>query len=231
MTDLDDGPALLTLPGVYAPRSDSALLVSALRGTGLRPGARVLDLCTGTGVLALAAAEAGGHVTAVDISPLAVENVRLNAQRAQVTVDVREGDLFDPVAGERFDLVVSNPPYLPTPEGPAADAAASDPLAHAWDAGIDGRSVLDRICGAVAGHLEPGGTVLLVQSAFAGTERTVDRLAAAGLDVAPPQRHPGILGPVAAGRRQHLVDLGVLVPGRDVEELVVIRARAAVRVD
>lgn len=230
MTDLEAGPEVVVLPGVYAPRADSALLVAALQGAGVRRGARVLDLCAGTGVLALAAAAAGGRVTAVDVAPDAVENVRLNAARAGVAVDGRCGDLFGPVAGERFDLVLSNPPYLPTPAAPAP-RPAPDPLAQAWNAGIDGRAVLDRICHEVADHLEPGGGVLLVQSAFAGIARTVHLLAAEGLDVARPESHPGVLGPIAEARREHLVDIGVLAPRGVTEDLVVIRARVPLRLD
>jgi SAM-dependent methyltransferase len=80
-----------------------------------RPGARVLDVCTGSGVVALGAALGGAaEVTAVDVSRRAVLTVRLNAALNGVGVGALRGSLFAPVAGRRFDLISSNPPYLPT---------------------------------------------------------------------------------------------------------------------
>src|SRR5689334_17657235 len=101
---------LLTLPGVFRPISDTWLLAEALEREQLPPGARVLDLCSGSGALAVHAA-AHAEVTAVDISRRAVLTIRLNAALNGVRVRARRGDLFAAVAGERFDAIVSNPPY------------------------------------------------------------------------------------------------------------------------
>src|SRR4051794_1712094 len=99
---------LLTPPGVFVPRSDAGMLLEAAQG---RIGGRVLDLCTGSGVLALSVQPYAARVTAVDASALSAATARLNAALNRRQVEVLHGDLFAPVAGRRFDAIVSNPPY------------------------------------------------------------------------------------------------------------------------
>jgi release factor glutamine methyltransferase len=185
------------------------------------PGARVLDVCTGTGHLAVAAALAGARrVVAVDISRRAVLAARLNARLNGVRVDARRGDLLAPAGGERFDLVVSNPPYLPAADGriPARGPA------RAWDAGADGRALLDRLIAGAPRVLAPGGTLLLVQSSLCGETATLAALAAAGLSPRVVARRPGSLGPRLTARAPMLEARGMLPPGRRQEELLVISA-------
>ncbi|WP_420706749.1 methyltransferase [Streptomyces sp. NRRL S-1824] len=97
------------MPGVYRPQADSSLLAAAMRRESIGPGMDVLDLCTGSGVLALQAARLGAQVTAVDISRRAVISARLNASLAGLPVSVRRGDLFSVLPERRFDVLVSNP--------------------------------------------------------------------------------------------------------------------------
>ena len=105
---------LLVPPGVFRPLSDTWMLADVLRVATLPPRASVLDLCSGSGALAVAAARRGAReVTAVDISRRAVLAVRLNARANRVRVRALRGDLFAPVGRLRFDLIVSNPPYVP----------------------------------------------------------------------------------------------------------------------
>ncbi|MDN3026789.1 HemK2/MTQ2 family protein methyltransferase [Streptomyces sp. S.PB5] len=206
----------LAPPGVYSPQADTALLAGALSEEPLPPGAEVLDVGTGSGALALEAARRGTRVTGVDVSWRAVCAARLNARLAGLRVRVRYGDLFAPVQGRSFDLILSNPPYVPAPDG-------RRPV-RAWDAGGDGRLVLDRICREAPRLLRPGGVLLLVQSALSGPEETLGHLRAAGLEAGVTRRTLIPFGPVLRGREHWLREGGLLSAAEKKEELVVVRA-------
>lgn len=215
---------VLTLPGVFRPRSDTWLLADELRRLSPGPADSVLDVCTGSGALAVAAALAGaGEVTAIDVSRRAVLSARLNARRHGVRVTALRGDLLAPVAGRRFDVIVSNPPYVPAPE----DRLPSRGPARAWDAGRDGRALLDRLCAAAPEHLHPGGTLLLVHSSVCDVDATLDGLRRAGLDADVAVRRRGGLGPLLAARAPMLEARGLLASGAREEDVVVVRATRA----
>jgi release factor glutamine methyltransferase len=214
---------------VYQPQYDSRLLVDTMKRTGIVLGRRVLDLCTGSGYVAIAAAEMGcASVTALDICPHAVRCSRDNAVDAGVEVDVRQGSWTRAFDCAPFDVVVSNPPYVPTPPpGETDDSDSISPAAGpswAWNAGPDGRLVLDPLCESATKLLYRGGSLLLAQSAFAGVQRSLDSLRSTGLDakVVASQWIP--FGPVLSARARWLEETGRLAGGCRKEELVVIRA-------
>jgi release factor glutamine methyltransferase len=213
---------LVRLPGVFAPRSDTWMLarelVAALPADGR---ASVLELCTGSGAVALEAAAAGASVTAVDVSRRSVATVRLNARLRGLGVRALRGSLFEPVAGRRFDLIATNPPYVPAED----DTLPTRGPERAWDAGRDGRALIDPICDSAAAYLEPGGAILMIHSSLCGTEETVARLSASGLEVDVPVRSRGPLGPLMLARVEQLEASGALKPGEREEELVIVRAR------
>jgi release factor glutamine methyltransferase len=220
---------LLRPPGVYRAQSDTEVLVDAMTRGGYAVGRHVLDLGTGAGAIALAAARAGAaSVTAVDLSLRSVLATRLNClrQRARrrlarsevAKLDVRRGDLFGPVHGRRFDLLVANPPYVPA----ESDVLPRHRRARCWDAGVDGRALLDRICAGAADAVAPGGHVLVVHSALCGAQRTVDALAAAGFSADVLSRASIPFGPVMRSRAALLEARGLIAPGERVEELVVV---------
>ncbi len=208
------------MPGVFRPISDSRLLADCLRRE-LSPGARVADICTGSGVLAVTAALHGaGAVSATDCSRRAVWSARLNARLNGVVVGAVRGDLLKPVGGRQFDLIVSNPPYVPAEN----DDLPSHGAARAWDAGRNGRALIDRLCDEAPAHLRPGGTLLLVHSSVCDERSTLERLQSRGLETEVMARRRGAFGPILAARAPALQERDLLPPG-EVEEIVVIRAR------
>ncbi len=211
---------IIPIPGVFRPLSDTRLL--AEQAWHLAPGARVLDVCTGSGYLAISAALAGARrVAAVDVSRRAVLSARLNARLNGVRVDARRGDLLEPVTDERFDLIVSNPPYVPA----ADDALPRRGARRAWDAGRVGRLLLDRLIAAAPRALAPGGTLLMIHSSVCGEAETLDRLEDAGLQATVRVRRGGALGPRLSARAEMLEARGLLAPGQREEELLVIAGR------
>ncbi len=172
----------------------------------------------------MAAARCGHRVTAVDVSWRAVCATRLNALRAGVPVRVRHGNLFTPVRGRTFDLILANPPYVPAPGGRGLPRGP----ARAWDAGDDGRLVLDRICREAPALLRRGGVLLLVQSALSDPELTLGGLRTAGLKAAVTRRRRIAFGPVLRDREQWLRQRGLLPAAENEEELVVVRAELPV---
>ncbi|WP_030236155.1 HemK2/MTQ2 family protein methyltransferase [Streptomyces sp. NRRL S-350] len=214
---------LIRPPGVYPPQGDTRLLASCVRRERLDASGRVLDLCTGTGAVALEAARTGARVTAVDLSARAVATAWLNARLHHRRIRLRRGDLLTPVADGRFDLITANPPYVPVdPATPAAQAAGRG-AALAWDAGPDGRLVLDRICRTAPGLLADGGVLLLVQSSLADVPATLRLLRAAGLRTSVAARRRQSFGPVMTARAALFERRGLIRPGEREEELVVVR--------
>lgn len=222
--ELTEKPArvsrLLTLPGVYAPQHDTRLLMAALEQEEIGPGADVLDLGTGSGALALHAAQLGARVTAVDIAWRAVVTARLNALLHRRRITVQRSDLLSALPGRSYDLVICNPPYVPSPIGRLPGHGS----ARAWDAGNDGRAVLDRVCAAAPAALRPGGRLLMVHSGLCDSDATLRRLADAGLHAQVSDRARVPLGPVLRSRLRWLRESGLLGRNDTTEELVVIRA-------
>lgn len=212
-----------TPPGVYRPQTDTGLLRRALYRERITGRTEVLDLGTGSGALAVEAARMGGRVTAVDISWCALVSAWFNALLNGQVVRVRHGDLASAVPGRRFDLVVTNPPYVPAPP---ADGPPRGP-ARAWDAGTDGRLLTDRICAAAPTVLRPAGRLLMVHSHLSGVEETLVRLREAGLRARVVDRTRLPFGRVLLSRLGWLRERGLVADdadGRATEELVVIRA-------
>ena len=100
--------------GVQPPKAGSRFFC---RHLDVRPGQRMLEIGAGFGLAAVLAAKAGATVVATDVVDAAVQAVRTNAALNGVAIDARRGDCYAPVAGERFDLICTNPPQMPTPPG------------------------------------------------------------------------------------------------------------------
>ncbi|MET9886525.1 HemK2/MTQ2 family protein methyltransferase [Streptomyces sp. NPDC006430] len=221
MTSATLPTGLIALPGVYRPQADTRLLAEALAREDLGPRTDLLEIGTGTGALALHAAGRGARVTAVDVSWPAVVAARLNALRHGLPLRIVHGDFAARTAGRRYDVVIANPPYVPAPENRLPSRGPE----RAWDAGPDGRVVIDRICTGAPALLRPGGVLLMVQSAMCRPQDTVDRLATAGLPAEVTARTSVPWGPVLRSRRAWLQQQGLADEAEEREDLVIIRAQ------
>jgi release factor glutamine methyltransferase len=215
------GFLLVRPPGVYRAEHDTRLVAEIVHRGGFAAGRDVLDVCTGTGALAVLAHRAGARsVTAIDLSRRSVTAAWINGRLHGVPLTVHRGDLFAPVADRRFGLVVANPPYVPA----ATAVLPRHTVGRCWDAGLDGRAVLDRICTGVADVLAPDGTALIVHSAFSGVTATLDALRRGGLAGSVLATATIPFGPVLRRRAGLLAARGLIRPGQTVEEIVVIGA-------
>lgn len=156
------GITLRAEEGALIPRNDTETLCEQAFAR-MKGNERVLDLCTGTGALAIAAALRfpRAQVTACDISPDALAVARKNIAETGAPVRLLEGDLFAPVAGERFDMILSNPPYVTAQEMASLQPEVQREPALALYGGEDGLSFYRRIVREAPGHLQPGGWLLL----------------------------------------------------------------------
>jgi release factor glutamine methyltransferase len=179
-------------PAVLIPRPETETLVlAALDLLKAKPAAAVLDLGTGSGCVAVSLAHQAkaATVTAVDVSPDALDVARRNAAAHGVADRVRfvAGDLFAPVpAGSAFDLIVSNPPYVtPAELGTLAPEVRDHEPRLALDGGPDGLNFYRRIAADAGKYLKPGGCVLVeIGATQDAAVRSV--FAAAGFAVGPP---------------------------------------------
>ena len=154
------GLPLAVNPAVLIPRPETELLVE--RALARNPSS-ILDLGTGSGAVALALKRhlASARVVAVERSAAALAVARRNALKLGLEVDLRHGLWFAPVAGERFDLVVSNPPYVAVGDPHLAQGDLRFEPQSALVAGADGLQALREIAASAAEHLNPGGWLLL----------------------------------------------------------------------
>lgn len=162
-------------PAVLIPRQDTETLVEAamidLQG---RSDAAVLDLCAGSGCigLSLASLAPSARVTLADASCDALEIARRNAHALGVKAELRHGDLFHAVGRERFDLIASNPPYIPRSELADLQREVQFEPRLALDGGADGLDFYRRIAEEAADHLNAGASVYLE----VGTGQAADAL-------------------------------------------------------
>lgn len=184
-------------PAVLIPRPETEVLIElALEVLAGRAAADVVDLGTGSGIVAVSLALECpvATVSAVDLSPGALAVARNNAGRLGAKVDFHEGDWFAPLAGRRFDLIVSNPPYVAEgdphlelnglPHEPRLALTDQEP-------GGNGLACIRRIVADAAAHLNPGGW-LLFEHGYNQGEASRNLLAAAGFKEA--FTHPDLAG-------------------------------------
>jgi release factor glutamine methyltransferase len=156
-------------PHVLIPRPETELLVDEALKLA-KPGTHILDIGTGPGTIALTLAkQLGGAVTvtATDLSKEALRVARINRQMLGVNVELRQGDLFEPVAGERFDIIISNPPYIDQSLRPTLDAEVvwHEPEIALFSPTPDACYFYRRLATGGKAHLKPGGHLLVEMGA------------------------------------------------------------------
>ena len=155
---------------VYVPAEDSYMLADNLEITR---GESVLEIGTGSGIVAMYASRLTDRITVTDINSdaclLAERNFKDNNIK---NIEILFGNLFEPVKTRKFDVILFNTPYLPTEE----DEVIDDTINYAFDGGLNGRKVIDIFLNEVGNHLNDGGIVQMIQSSLSDNQKTLDRL-------------------------------------------------------
>ncbi len=179
------GKPFVVLPQVFNPGMflTSEFMVQVLNESLVPPDCRFLDMGTGSGIGAVFAAAFTAHVTAIDINPGAVRSARLNALLNQVEerIQVYEGDLFAPLVGQQFEVILFNPPYY-----------RGQPK-NMLDRAFRGEDVVERFAAALPQYLVPTGHLLLLLSTSADEERFLRLFRQQGYSIglAAQRRLPG----------------------------------------
>ena len=165
------GTKIETCQDVYEPAEDTFLLLDALESIGLEKTDSVLEIGTGTGIVAIHVAKRVGRVTATDVNQRAAmcakRNARMNGARNTAFV---VGDIFSMLNG-KYDVIIFNLPYLPQDEGESFGGA----IERAWDGGLSGREVTERFIAQATLHLNEGGRIIMIDSSQSEYEKTILR--------------------------------------------------------
>jgi len=169
---------IYVFPEVYVPSDDTYLLAKYVK-----PNTNdvVLDMGTGSGILAILASEHAKKVIATDINPHALRcaalNIKINGLNEKI--EVRQGDLFKSInANELFDLIIFNPPNLPVKE---EDGKVW--LEKAWSGGVNGREIIDRFLKEFQCFLNKNGSVLMIQSSLSNKNETNKKIQKQGFHI------------------------------------------------
>ena len=173
------GKPLLVLPEVFHPGmyNTSSYFVKSISNANIRSDDKVLDLGTGSGVGAVFAAQFSEHVVATDINPIAVRCAKINAllNGFDDRIDVKLGDLFEPVEGKKFDLILYTPPfYLGKPV---------DRFEIAFKGGEKDEHVCYKFFSSVANYLTSSGRVRMLWSTIADFPEMENELVKNGLEI------------------------------------------------
>ena len=192
-------------PDVLIPREDTGVLVDlAMEKAKAMPLPSIVDLGTGSGIVAIVLARLcpGAEVTAVDVSPAALTVARRNAERHGTRVRFLQGDWYAPLGDARFDLIVSNPPYVVAGDPHLAQNGLSfEPQTALTDGvtGGDGLACIRAIVAGAAAHLRPGGW-LLMEHGYDQAVKVRELLVAAGFSDVASWRDGAAIERVSGGR-------------------------------
>jgi release factor glutamine methyltransferase len=164
---------------VYQPKLDSFLMAEELVKI-VKKDDKVLDIGTGSGILAILAAKKGAFTVATDIHEGSAKCARYNAFLNNVELDALVSNLFEPIKeGKIFDIIVSNMATLPAPQ----DEQHNKYITRTVDAGLDGRKYLDPLINQMPKYLKEEGVFLTLHSNFANVEKTKNKLEELGFKV------------------------------------------------
>ncbi len=172
---------VLDTGNVYEPAEDSLLLADLLLQQDLE-NKTVLDMGTGSGLLAIVAAKKGALVTGVDIDENAVKISKKNAEINKVQMKVVKGDLFEKVQ-KKFDLILFNAPYLPED---CLDKYSKKKVDYSG--GSTGRVIIERFIEHVKNYLVPKGKIFMVFSSFTGEKEVIKTLEKNGFHISSVKR-------------------------------------------
>ena len=154
---------------VYVPAEDSYMLADNLE---IKSGQSVLEIGTGSGIVAMYASKLTDNITVTDINFDACELARKNFEDNGIeNIEILFGNLFEPVKDRKFDVILFNTPYLPTEDNDVID----DTINYAFDGGLNGRKIIDLFLNEVSNHLNDGGIVQMIQSSLSGNSETLDK--------------------------------------------------------
>ena len=156
---------------VYMPEADTFLLLRAANAEATLNDL-TLEIGSGSGLISRELTNKVKRLIATDINPHAVRATKKKG------IEVVRADLFSGIKG-KFDLILFNPPYLPT----SAKERTSQWINYALDGGVSGRETIDRFLNALSDHLRPGGRALLLISSLTGLKEVQEMAIAAGLDM------------------------------------------------
>ena len=155
---------------VYVPAEDSYLLAENLQ---IKEGQSVLEIGTGSGIVAMYASRLTDKITVTDINFDACELARKNFRKNNIeNIEILWGNMFEVVENRKFDVILFNTPYLPTEE----DEVLDNTINYAFDGGLNGRKVIDLFLNEVKNHLNDGGIVQMIQSSLSGNDETLSKL-------------------------------------------------------
>lgn len=166
LMEIDTSIEIKEHPEVYRPSDDTYLLLKAVN---VSQGDKVLEMGTGTGIIACHCAKAGAEVTAVDVNPYAIICATGNAGRNGFDVRIFESDLFSDI-NEKFDVLVFNPPYLPVGDNDEMFGY----LDVAWNGGDKGDDWILQFIEEAGGYLNEGGRVYILVSSRNRVERILE---------------------------------------------------------
>ena len=170
MSDVMPDFIINTDDNVYVPAEDSSLLADNLE---IKKGQSVLEIGTGSGIVAMYASRLTDDITVTDINFDACELARKNfAENGIENIEILWGNLFEVVENRKFDVILFNTPYLPTED----DEVLDNTINYAFDGGLNGRKVIDLFLNEVGNHLNDGGIVQMIQSSLSGNDETLARL-------------------------------------------------------